>query len=77
MYEFVTGPLVWLSFAIFFIGLIVRTVLYIKGLDWKLDRVTYSVNTSYGVRGAVRSLGSSHKRVQIIHHGSQVLCTRF
>ena len=56
MYEFVTGPLVWLSFAIFFIGLIVRAVLYIKGLDWKLDRVTYSVNTAYGVRGAVRSI---------------------
>ena len=56
MYEFVTGPLVWLSFAVFFIGLIVRAVLYIKGLDWKLDRVTYSVNTSYGVRGAVRSI---------------------
>jgi len=56
MYEFVTGPLVWLSFAIFFVGLIVRTVRYIRGLDWKLDRVTYSVNTSYGVRGAVRSI---------------------
>jgi nitrate reductase gamma subunit len=56
MYDFVTGPLVWLSFAIFFIGLIVRTVLYIRGLDWKLDRVTYSVNTSFGVRGAVRSV---------------------
>ena len=56
MYEFVTGPLVWLSFAIFFVGLIVRTVSYIRGLDWKLDRVTYSVNTSFGVRGAVRSI---------------------
>ncbi len=56
MYEFVTGPLVWLSFAIFFVGLIVRTVFYIRGLDWKLDRVTYSVNTSFGVRGAVRSI---------------------
>ena len=56
MYEFVTGPLVWLSFAIFFVGLIVRTVFYVRGLDWKLDRVTYSVNTSFGVRGAVRSI---------------------
>ena len=56
MYEFVTGPLVWLSFAVFFVGLIVRTVFYIRGLDWKLDRVTYSVNTSFGVRGAVRSI---------------------
>jgi nitrate reductase gamma subunit len=56
MYEFVTGPLAWLAFGIFFIGIIVRLVLYVRGLDWKLDRVTYSVNTSYGVRGAVRSI---------------------
>jgi len=56
MYEFVTGPLAWLSFTIFFIGLTVRTVLYIKGLDWKLDRVTYAVNTSYGIKGAIRSI---------------------
>ncbi len=56
MYEFVTGPLAWLSFAVFFIGLIVRTVWYIRGLDWKLDRVTYTVNTSYGIKGAIRSI---------------------
>jgi nitrate reductase gamma subunit len=56
MYEFVTGPLAWLAFAVFFVGIIVRLVLYVRGLDWKLDRVTYSVNTSYGVRGAVRSV---------------------
>jgi nitrate reductase gamma subunit len=56
MYEFVTGPLAWLAFAVFFIGIIVRLVLYVRGLDWKLDRVTYAVNTSYGVRGAVRSI---------------------
>ena len=56
MYQFVTGPLAWLSFAVFFIGLIVRTVWYIRGLDWKLDRVTYTVNTSYGIKGAIRSI---------------------
>jgi nitrate reductase gamma subunit len=56
MYEFVTGPLAWLAFAVFFIGILVRLALYVRGLDWKLDRVTYSVNTSYGVRGAVRSI---------------------
>jgi nitrate reductase gamma subunit len=56
MYEFVTGPLAWLSFAIFFIGLIVRIVLYIKGLDWKMDRVTYRENVSYGIKGALRSI---------------------
>ena len=56
MYEFLTGPMVWISFGIFIIGLIVRGVRYIKGLDWKLDRVTYSENVSYGVRGALRSI---------------------
>lgn len=56
MYEFVTGPLAWLAFAVFFVGNIVRLVKYVRGLDWKLDRVTYSVNTSFGVKGAVRSI---------------------
>ncbi len=56
MYQFVTGPLAWLAFGVFFIGLIVRTVLYIKGLNWKMDRVTYGVNTKYGVKGAFRSV---------------------
>ncbi|MBU2513717.1 hypothetical protein KJ966_20445 [bacterium] len=56
MYQFVTGPLAWLAFGIFFIGLIVRVILYIKGLDWKMDRVTYGVNTSYGIKGAIRSV---------------------
>ncbi len=56
MYEFLTGPLAWIAFSIFFIGLFVRIVLYIKGLDWKLDRVTYTENVSYGIRGAVRSV---------------------
>jgi nitrate reductase gamma subunit len=56
MYQFITGPLLWLSFLVFFIGLAVRVVLYVRGLSWKLDRVTYRVNTSYGVRGAVKSI---------------------
>ena len=56
MYDLVTGPLLWLSFGIFIVGLIVRFILYIKGLNWKMDRVTYSVNTSYGIKGALRSI---------------------
>jgi nitrate reductase gamma subunit len=56
MYEFVSGPLAWLAFAVFFVGIVVRLVMYVRGLDWKLDRVTYGVNTAYGVRGAVRSI---------------------
>ena len=56
MYDFLTGPMVWISFGIFIVGLVVRGVRYIKGLDWKLDRVTYRVNVSYGVKGALRSI---------------------
>jgi nitrate reductase gamma subunit len=56
MYEFVTGPLAWLSFAVFFIGLIVRIVMYIKGLNWQMDRVTYTQNVAFGIKGALRSI---------------------
>jgi nitrate reductase gamma subunit len=56
MYEFVTGPLAWVAFSVFFFGVITRIVLYIRGLDWKLDRVTYTVNVSYGIKGALRSI---------------------
>ena len=56
MYELVTGPLAWLSFGIFFFGLLYRLVWYIRGLNWQLDRVTYSQNVGYGVKGALRSI---------------------
>lgn len=56
MYDVVTGPLLWLSFGIFLIGLTVRLILYIKGLNWQMDRVTYTVNVSYGIKGALRSI---------------------
>ncbi|MEE4357798.1 MAG: hypothetical protein V2I97_15130 [Desulfococcaceae bacterium] len=56
MYEFVTGPLAWLSFTIFFAGVIVRAVQYIKGLDWQLDRVAYTEYKMQGFKGAVRSV---------------------
>ena len=56
MYEFITGPLLWLSFGVFIIGVIVRMVLYIKGLNWQMDRVTYTVNVAYGIKGALRSI---------------------
>ncbi len=56
MYQFITGPLLWLSLAIFVVGLIVRVVLYVRGLDWKLDRVPYGHFTSYGIKGAARSI---------------------
>ena len=58
MYDFVTGPLLWISFAIFFVGCIARIIWYIKGLNWQMDRVAYTHHTSYGIKGALRSLFS-------------------
>jgi nitrate reductase gamma subunit len=57
MYEFVTGPLAWIAFLTFFFGLIWRLVWYVRGLNWQADRVTYTHNVSYGIRGALRSIG--------------------
>ncbi|MHC4639934.1 MAG: sulfate respiration complex protein HmcE [Planctomycetota bacterium] len=45
MYEFVTGPLAWLAFGLFVVGIIVRVVRYVRGLDVK-----------FGVKGALRSI---------------------
>lgn len=56
MYAFLTGPMLWFSFLVFFVGMIVRVVSYIRGLDWKLDRVTYRLHVAFGIRGAVRSI---------------------
>lgn len=56
MYNFLTGPLAWFSFLVFFIGILIRSILYIKGLDSSLDRVTYKVNTSFGIKEAARSI---------------------
>lgn len=56
MYQFITGPLLWLSFGIFFIGIIVRIVLYIKGLHWQMDRVAYRPHFIHGLKGAIRSI---------------------
>lgn len=56
MYEFVTGPLAWFAFTVFFIGLIWRFIWYAKGLDWKMDRVAYSEHLGFGIKGALRSI---------------------
>lgn len=56
MYQIVTGPLLWFSFVFFAVGCLIHITLYIKGLDWKLDRVTYTKNVSYGIKGAARSV---------------------
>jgi len=56
MYELVTGPLAWIAFGIFILGLLYRLVWYIRGLNWQMDRVTYSQNVGYGIKGALRSI---------------------
>jgi nitrate reductase gamma subunit len=56
MYQFLTGPLLWLSFLIFFIGLIVRVVWYVRGLSWQMDRVAYTKHVFHGIKGALRSI---------------------
>ncbi|MGL1861463.1 MAG: hypothetical protein OCC46_02945 [Pseudodesulfovibrio sp.] len=56
MYELLTGPILWLAFAIAIVGLFTRTVFYIKGLHWKLDRVAYTAHPAAGAKGAIRSI---------------------
>lgn len=56
MYALVTGPLAWIAFTIFFVGLILRGIWYVRGLDWRLDRVAYNQHVGYGIRGALRSI---------------------
>ena len=55
-YQFITGPLLWLSFGIFFVGLTFRVVRYVQGLDWQLDRVAYRAHPGLGLKGALRSI---------------------
>ena len=56
MYAFLTGPMLWLSFAICLIGCVWRVVAYVRGLDWQLDRVPYGYFRNLAVRGALRSI---------------------
>ncbi len=56
MIDFLTGPMLWFSLAVCFGGLLVRVILYIKGLDWKLDRVAYKPHMGRGLCGALRSI---------------------
>lgn len=56
MYDFLTGPMFWLSMGICLIGMLVRFVLYFKGLSWQLDRVAYTAHTWQGLKGALKSI---------------------
>ena len=55
MYAFLTGPMLWVALLIFFGGLLFRVIWYVRGLDWRLDRVAYKPHLSRGLQGAVHS----------------------
>ncbi len=55
MYAFLTGPMLWASLLVFFGGLLARVIWYIRGLDWRLDRVAYKSHLAIGLQGAVQS----------------------
>ncbi|HBW17088.1 MAG TPA: hypothetical protein DEF41_13440 [Desulfovibrio sp.] len=55
MYAFLTGPMLWASLLVFFGGLLARVIWYIRGLDWRLDRVAYKPHLAIGLQGAVQS----------------------
>jgi len=56
MYEFVSGPLVWVAFIVFIGGMIIKTVGYIN-LSKKKDKVVYNhLNLDWSMRSIFRWL---------------------
>jgi nitrate reductase gamma subunit len=56
MYDFLTGPMFWLSLGVCLIGMLVRFILYFKGLNWQMDRVAYKAYPMLGLKGALKSI---------------------
>ncbi|MBR4741711.1 MAG: hypothetical protein IK079_02270, partial [Desulfovibrio sp.] len=73
MLEILTGPCFIVSLLVFFLGLGVRIVWYIRGLDWRLERVAYGYHKDRSIPGAIVSIvkwlvpfGTSGWRAQLI-----------
>lgn len=56
MLDFITGPLFLISLAVFVIGLVLRAVLYVRGLDARLERVAYRYHVDRSIPGALMSI---------------------
>ena len=56
LYMFLTGPGLIVALLVFFGGLAARALLYVQGLDWKLDRVAYIPHFKQGLKGAAQSI---------------------
>lgn len=57
MLAILTGPLFGLALLVFVLGMTARIVLYVRGLNWRLERVAYSAQFSRGFMGALASIG--------------------
>ncbi len=56
MHDLLTGEFFWIALGICLIGMLVRLVLYVKGLSWQLDRVAYTAHPKAGLKGAFWSI---------------------
>ena len=56
MLHLLSGPLFIISLCVFFVGLIIRAVLYVRGLDSRLERVAYSYHKERSIPGALLSI---------------------
>ena len=57
MMQTLTGPFFVFSLLVFFVGLLIRAILYVRGLDWRLERVAYAYHRERSIPGALVSIG--------------------
>ncbi|MBO4300479.1 MAG: respiratory nitrate reductase subunit gamma [Desulfovibrio sp.] len=57
MMQTLAGPCFVASLIIFFVGLLVRAIWYVRGLDWRLERVAYGWHKERSIPGALVSIG--------------------
>ena len=56
MLDFITGPLFVISLVIYVVGMLARIFWYVRGLDWRLERVAYRYHADRSVPGALASI---------------------
>ncbi|WP_300718745.1 sulfate respiration complex protein HmcE [uncultured Desulfovibrio sp.] len=56
MIDFISGPLFIFSLLVFVAGLLFKAVLYVRGLDAKLERVAYSAHPERSIPGILASI---------------------
>lgn len=57
MLHTLTGPCFVASLLIFAVGLLARAIWYVRGLDWRLERVAYTYHMERSIPGALISIG--------------------